>query len=46
MVFATTWGLGLLVVRPSQEVPDYLRDLLFIIMGHYFASRGRADHGA
>jgi hypothetical protein len=39
LVFATTWGL--LVVRPSQEVPDYLRDLLFIIMGHYFATRHR-----
>jgi hypothetical protein len=40
LIFATT--LGLLVVRPSQEVPDYLRDLLFIIMGHYFATRHRA----
>src|SRR5215210_4654090 len=43
LIFATTWGL--LVLRPSQEVPDYLRDLLFIIMGHYFASRRRADQG-
>ena len=43
MIFATTWGL--LILRPSQDVPDYLSDLLFIIMGHYFASRGRADHG-
>ena len=40
-VFATTWTL--LVLRPAQEVPDYLRDLLFIIMGHYFASRHRAS---
>ena len=39
-IFATTWSL--LVLRPAQEVPDYLRDLLFIIMGHYFASRHRA----
>ena len=43
MIFATTWGL--LLIRPGQEVPDYLSDLLFIIMGHYFASRSRADHG-
>jgi hypothetical protein len=40
LIFAATWGL--LVVRPSREVPDYLRDLLFIIMGHYFAVRRRA----
>jgi hypothetical protein len=43
-VFATVWGL--LLVDPSREVPDYLRDLLFIIMGHYFASRRRADSSA
>lgn len=36
-VFAMIWVL--LVRHPDQEVPDYLRDLLFIIMGHYFASR-------
>ncbi len=40
LIFATTWAL--LVVRPGLEVPDYLRDLLFIIMGHYFASRRNA----
>jgi hypothetical protein len=34
LMFATNWGL--LVLRPQREVPDYLRDLLFIIMGHYF----------
>ena len=44
LIFATTWGL--LVVSPTEEVPDYLRDLLFIIMGHYFASRGAAGPGA
>ena len=33
---------GLLIVRPNQEVPDYIRDLLFIIMGHYFAVRRRS----
>jgi hypothetical protein len=41
MIFGTIWGL--LLRRPDQEIPDYLRDLLFIIMGHYFAVRGRAD---
>jgi hypothetical protein len=40
LIFATTWGL--LVFKPNQEVPDYLRDLLFIIMGHYFAVRRRS----
>jgi hypothetical protein len=40
LVFGTMWGL--LALRPTQEVPDYLRDLLFIILGHYFASRRRA----
>src|SRR3954451_10441909 len=43
LIFGTTWGL--LVLRPSEEVPVYLRDLLFVIMGHYFASRHRADQG-
>jgi hypothetical protein len=37
LIFSTIWGL--LVLQPFQEVPDYLRGLLFIIMGHYFASR-------
>ena len=27
----------------GAEIPDYLRDLLFIIMGHYFAARHRAS---
>jgi hypothetical protein len=40
LIFATTWGL--LVLKPTQEVPDYIRDLLFIIMGHYFAARRRS----
>jgi hypothetical protein len=43
LVFATVWGM--LLVRPSQEVPDYLGDLLFVIMGHYFAAR-RSGGGA
>jgi hypothetical protein len=41
VVFGT--ALGLLALRPTEEVPDYLRDLLFIIMGHYFASRHQAS---
>jgi hypothetical protein len=40
LIFATTWGL--LVIKPNQDVPDYLRDLLFIVMGHYFAVRRRS----
>lgn len=40
LVFGTVWAL--LLVQPAAEVPDYLRDLLFIIMGHYFAARHRA----
>jgi hypothetical protein len=43
LIFGT--ALGLLALRPTEEVPDYLRDLLFIIMGHYFASRHRAGMG-
>jgi len=32
----------LLLIRPSEAIPNYLGDLLFIIMGHYFAARRRA----
>ena len=42
VIFATAWGL--LVHQPELELPDYLRDLLFIIMGHYFATRKRASN--
>lgn len=38
-VCATIWVV--LARHPDQEVPDYLRDLMFIILGHYFASRRR-----
>ena len=41
LVFGTIWTL--LLVQPGAEIPDYLRDLLFIIMGHYFAARHRAS---
>src|SRR6202451_3592653 len=40
LVFGTAFGL--LVLQPTRDVPEYLRDLLFIILGHYFASRKRA----
>ncbi len=43
-IFATIWVV--LIRSPDQEVPDYLRDLLFIIMGHYFASRRRTAEAA
>jgi hypothetical protein len=41
IVFGCLWAL--LVLRPDQEVPEYLRDLAFIILGHYFAVRGRQE---
>lgn len=41
LVFATVWAL--LLIRPSEEIPNYLGDLLFIIMGHYFAARRRVQ---
>jgi hypothetical protein len=35
---------GLVVARPDLALPDYLRDLLFLILGHYFAlRRGQAE---
>ncbi len=40
LVFGTVWAL--LLVQPDAEIPDSLRDLLFVIMGHYFAARHRA----
>ena len=43
IVFGCLWVF--LVLRPDQEVPEYLKDLLFIILGHYFAVRGRQDPG-
>ncbi len=39
-ICATIWVV--LARHPDQEVPDYLRDLMFIILGHYFASRRRS----
>jgi hypothetical protein len=40
-IFGTIWSL--LLLQPNAEIPDYLRGLLFIIMGHYFAARRRAS---
>ena len=41
LIFGTTWAL--LVMKAEVEVPDYLRDLLLIILGHYFAARHKAE---
>jgi hypothetical protein len=41
VIIGTVWVW--VVLQPDQEVPDYLRDLLFIILGHYFAVRSRVD---
>lgn len=35
---------ALAALRPDRPLPDYLRDLLFLILGHYFAlRRGQAE---
>lgn len=35
---------GLVALRPDLNLPDYLRDLMFLILGHYFAlRRGQAE---
>src|SRR3954462_2608262 len=41
LIFATLWCH--LVLRPDREVPQSFNDLLFIILGHYFAARGRRN---
>ena len=41
LVFGTVWAL--LVAKPDRDVPEFLRDLLFVILGHYFAARRRAE---
>lgn len=33
---------GLLIRDPSQPLPESLENLLFVILGHYFAARGQA----
>ena len=42
-IFAGIWVW--LWWRPDQEVPQYLQNLMFIIMGHYFAARAKASAG-
>jgi hypothetical protein len=39
LIFGTLWGS--LILRPDREIPESLRDLLFIVLGHYFAVRKR-----
>lgn len=34
---------GLVALRPDLPLPDYLRDLMFLILGHYFALRRGQD---
>ena len=41
IVFGGIWWW--LYTRPDLEVPTYFRDLLFIIMGHYFAARRQRE---
>src|SRR5438309_1871855 len=41
LIFAGLWAW--LLLRSEVEVPDYLQNLLFIIMGHYFAVRHEAQ---
>ena len=41
LVFGTLWGW--LLLRPQIDLPQYLNDLLFIVLGHYFAVRGRTS---
>jgi hypothetical protein len=33
---------GLLVRDPAQQLPEPLENLLFVVLGHYFAARGSA----
>jgi hypothetical protein len=33
---------GLLIRDPSQQLPEPLENLLFVVLGHYFAARGQA----
>ena len=40
LIFGGIWAW--MWLRPDADVPAYLRDLMFIIMGHYFAARHQA----
>lgn len=41
LVCGSIWAL--LWLRPDQAVPDSLQNLMFIILGHYFATRGQSE---
>lgn len=41
LILAAIWVL--LVQHPDRQVPIYLQNLMFIILGHYFAARGAPD---
>jgi hypothetical protein len=43
LIFAGIWAA--LWLHPERRVPDYLQNLVFIIMGHYFAARAKKDAG-
>lgn len=43
VIFGAIWAW--LLLRPERDVPEYLQNLLFIIMGHYFAARKEARRG-
>lgn len=36
-IVASSWALT--VLHPDKDLPGYLRDLLFLVLGHYFALR-------
>lgn len=38
-VFGGVWAL--LLGSPDRRIPEYLQSLMFIILGHYFAARGK-----
>ncbi len=41
-IVGTSWAL--IVLHSDKELPGYLRDLLFLVLGHYFAMRrGQAE---
>lgn len=39
-MFGAVWTY--LLVNPELRLPEYLQNLMFIILGHYFAARGKA----
>lgn len=42
LIFGAIWVA--LVQHPELEVPNYLQNLMFIILGHYFATRAIVSH--